>query len=133
MIATDWDWQEYEYSRGDLFFAASFGDAGRVKEILNAWRREGQEIDAADAEEVRSRLSVRHVNPKETLAEYLDQRDSLGATPLFWAVWGAHFEVVALLLEAGSDPNSFTDGAPLFVNSHCISHHSWRVSTSHGS
>jgi ankyrin repeat protein len=50
-------------------------------------------------------------------------QDETGATPLHWAAWRGHEEIVALLLEAGADvgaqwQDSHVGGTPLHAAAH---------------
>jgi ankyrin repeat protein len=47
----------------------------------------------------------------------LNGRDCEGATALFWAVWGGHEPVAAVLLKRGADPNlcTYTGYYPLHI------------------
>ena len=39
----------------------------------------------------------------------LDELDELGNTPLHWAVFGGYEDIVQILLEAGANPNIFSE------------------------
>lgn len=97
----------------DVFEAASVGDVERLRELVpdgsaaNAWSGDGftaLHLAAFFGQPEATRLLIDREADIEASAR--NQRFAAGAHPLHSAVAAQEQEIVALLLEAGADPNS---------------------------
>lgn len=90
-----------------LFDAVHRGDASRVVDLM-----EQSERDRC----FRSKKKRKFVDFKFRTEDWVDVRCSRGATPLMWAAWHNHLDVMEVLLDRGSDPDSrcfVAGGTPL--------------------